>query len=326
MEVGNISESILKRAVLSQISHKRDEVIVWQDIGEECSIIDLDPNEWVILTTKSVSGTYKNRERIALHSVANKILAKGGQIFACLITILLPDNTYESALEKIIKEFETNCSEINIDILEVRTEVSMAVTSPVITVTGIGKCEKGKGSDKDLVKPGLEIVMTGWAGLEGTSVIANKTEEHLLSRFTGDFVGSAKDLINNISIMEEAKLAIKTNPALMYAIGEGGIFAALWKMAEASAVGLEINLAKIPLKQETIEICELYDLNPYELASNGSMLVVTDQANSLVAKLHENKINAAVIGRITSGNEKAVINGDYKRFLTPPKRDELYKI
>ena len=51
------------------------------------------------------------------------------------------------------------------------------------------------------------------------------------------------------------------------AMGEGGILRALWKMAEASRVGLRADLRKIPVRQETIEICERFDLNPYKLLS-----------------------------------------------------------
>ena len=46
-------------------------------------------------------------------------------------------------------------------------------------------------------------------------------------------------------------------------MGEGGFLSALWKMAEASQVGLEMDFSKVPIRQETIEICEIFDINPY---------------------------------------------------------------
>ena len=55
-------------------------------------------------------------------------------------------------------------------------------------------------------KPNQDIIMTKWAGLEGTSIIANEREEELLERFAKDFVERAKGLINYISVIEEAKL------------------------------------------------------------------------------------------------------------------------
>ena len=44
----------------------------------------------------------------------------------------------------------------------------------------------------------------------------------------------------------------------MHDVTEGGIFGALWEMAEASGVGLEIDLKKIPIRQETVEVCEFF--------------------------------------------------------------------
>ena len=75
-----------------------------------------------------------------------------------------------------------------------------------------------------------------------------------------------------------------------------------------------------------MEICEYFDLNPYMLISSGCMLIVTDNANLLVDRLNEEGIAAAVIGRITQGHDRVIINGDERRYLEPPKADELYKV
>ena len=54
--------------------------------------------------------------------------------------------------------------------------------------------------------------------------------------------------------------------------------AALWEMAEEEKIGFEIAMGSISLKQETVEICEYYRLNPYQLTSAGSYLILTDEA------------------------------------------------
>ena len=43
----------------------------------------------------------------------------------------------------------------------------------------------------------------------------------------------------------------------MHDVAEGGIFAALWDMAQAGNVGLDIDFRSIPVKQEIIELCEM---------------------------------------------------------------------
>lgn len=82
-------------------------------------------------------------------------------------------------------------------------------------------------------------------------------------------------------------VAVKSGVSAMHDVTEGGIFGALWEMAEASGVGLEIDLKKIPVRQETIEICEFFGINPYQLISSGCMLMAAEDGNLLVRELEK---------------------------------------
>ena len=112
----------------------------------------------------------------------------------------------------------------------------------------------------------------------------------------------------------------------MHDVTEGGIFGAFWEMAEASGIGLEIDLKQIPVRQESIEICEFFGLNPYELISSGSMLIAAPDGYQMVRELKKAGIPAVVVGKATAGNDRILINGEERRFLEPPKQDELYKV
>jgi hydrogenase maturation factor len=110
----------------------------------------------------------------------------------------------------------------------------------------------------------------------------------------------------------------------MHDVTEGGVFGALWEMAAASGTGIEVDLKKIPVRQETVEICEYFDINPYMLISSGAMLIATAHGSHLVDRLAAAGIHGAVIGCATSGNDRIIRNGDERRFLEPPKTDELF--
>ena len=75
-------------------------------------------------------------------------------------------------------------------------------------------------------------------------------------------------------------------------------------MAEASGVGLDIDLKKIPIRQETVEICEYFDINPYELISSGCMLMAAPDGNGLVMALERAGSPATIIGKATEGNDR----------------------
>ena len=129
-----------------------------------------------------------------------------------------------------------------------------------------------------------------------------------------------------LSVLPEAMIAREHAVAAMHDVTEGGIFGALWEMAEASGVGLEIDLKKIPVRQETIELCEFFDVNPYELISSGCMLMAAADGNTIVRELEKAGIHAVVAGKATAGNDRILYADKECRFLEPPKADELYKI
>jgi hydrogenase maturation factor len=197
---------------------------------------------------------------------------------------------------------------LGVDIIGGHTEVTKAVNQPIISVTGVGKIKRSEMIQTAGAKPGQEIVMSKWAGLEGTAIIAAAKEKELLSKYTASFIEGAKKMIDFISVVPEAEAARAVGVTSMHDVTEGGIFGALWEIGAASKVGLEVDLKKILLKQETVEICEFYDINPYMLISSGCLLMVTDRANLLVDRLKAEGIPAAVIGRITEGNDRIIIN------------------
>jgi hydrogenase maturation factor len=326
MNLGKVSETVLKRSILNQIGHRREEVLVGPAIGEDCSVLAIEEDEVLVLSTDPITGTVQDIGTLAVHITANDIASNGAEVIGIMLTILLPDKTEESQLRTAMQDMEAACRQLNIEIIGGHTEITKAVHQPIITVTGIGKMKRNEMIKTAGAKPGQEIVMTKWAGLEGTAIIATAKEADLRTKYNQSFLDGAKKLIDYISVVPEARIAKDCKVTSMHDVTEGGIFGALWEIGAASKVGLEVDLKKILLKQETVEICEFYDVNPYMLISSGCMLIITDQANYLVDRLKEGGIAAAVIGRITEGNDRVIINEDEKRFLEPPKSDELYKV
>lgn len=326
MNLGKIPETVLNRSVLNQIKHRREEVLVGPAVGEDCSVLAVEEDEVIVISTDPITGTTKEIGTLAVHITANDIASTGAEVIGIMLTVLLPEGSEESELKTMMKDIEAVCSQLNIEILGGHTEVTKAVNQPIVTVAGIGKMKRSELIKTSGARPGQEIVMTKWAGLEGTAIIAASKDEELKTMYSAGFIEGAKQLMNYISVVPEAAVARAVGVTSMHDVTEGGIFGALWEIGAASKVGLEVNLKKILLKQETVEICEFYNLNPYKLISSGCMLMVTDRGNMLVDRLQAKGIPAAVIGYITEGNDRVIVNDEEKRYLEPPKADELYKV
>jgi len=137
-----------------------------------------------------------------------------------------------------------------------------------------------------------------------------------------------KDVINQYIVVENNNLkefAAKMGVAAMHDVSRGGIFGALWEMASSAGLGIEAYLDKIKVRQETIEVCELLGLNPYTLVSGGALLMITENGDLLKEELEKLEIRAEVIGKLTDSNDRVVIKGEERRFLEPPKSDDIVK-
>ena len=326
MKIGKVQESVLKRSVLRQLKTRRGEIILGAGLGEDCAILAPGEGEIVLLSSDPITGTGKDMARYGIHASANDIAASGGEPTAVLLTILLPPSCEEKELRELMAQAEETCASLHIQIAGGHTEVTDAVNRMVLTVTAVGKAAAGTAVATGTAKPDGDLVVTKWIALEGTSIAAKEKEEQLRTRFPGFLVEEAMAFDRYLSIIPEAAVAGKSGVWALTDVTEGGIFGALWEMAESSGVGLEIDLKKLPIRQETVEICNFLDWNPYELISGGSLLIAAENGADLVRKLEAEKIPAAVVGRTTRGKDRIVKNGEEKRFLEPAKPDELYQL
>lgn len=325
MEIGKIPENILKRSILKKLTVKRPEVLVHAGVGEDCAVLE-PSGDATLLSTDPITGTAKDIGKLAFHVTANDIASSGGELVGMLLTIIFPPDSREAELKRIMEDITELAETYHVEILGGHTEVSAAVNQTLVSVTGIGRVSRQRMITTGGLKPGQDIVVTKWIGLEGTSILAAEREAELAAQLPAALIQTARAFAKYLSVLPESRIAMEVGVSAMHDVTEGGIFGALWEMASAAGVGLEIDLKKIPIRQETVEICEVFDINPYQLISSGSMLIGTDHGSQLVEAFKRAGIHSAVIGRATEGNDRVIINGEEKRFLEPPKTDELFRV
>ena len=192
-----------------------------------------------------------------------------------------------------------------------------------MNVTILGKKEKNLHKNFHTYEAGQDILLTKWAGMGGTIVLSKKEQKRLEKRLPSYIVENGIALEKQLSVLPESRIAMETGALGMHDVSRGGIFSALWELAEKGNVGIEVDLKKIPIRQETIEICEILGVNPYELYGAGAMLMVSDKGNQLLHELEKQQIPAAIIGKITEENGKVILNGEETRYLDRPKNDSL---
>ena len=176
------------------------------------------------------------------------------------------------------------------------------------------------------IRPGDFIVATKWIGIEGALEIINHKRDELIKRFSPSFMEYFKDYEASLSIDKESGACDSFMIKETICVSDGGIFKALGELSKTAGRGLEVDIKKIPVRQEVIEICNFFDISPYEMKSKGMVLMVLAEPEALVDYLREEGIPATVIGKIRDDNDKIIINKEAVRYLDKIKQDSIYKI
>lgn len=172
--------------------------------------------------------------------------------------------------------------------------------------------------------PGDSILMTGFAGDAGAMILAERLRETLLKRFSSEFLSGIGG-IKGESPEQEVLVILSGLPGVsgITALGEGGFYKGLWDFIGKTGSGVRVRLNDVPIRQETVELCEFLNGNPYRLFSKGSFLAAVRKPEDALEILLKAGIPAETVGTVVKAPEKTVIRGGEPFFLERPKKDFL---
>ena len=183
MKIGKLSESALQKVVFEQLHTRREEVLVGPGIGEDCAALKLQEGEVFVTSTDPITGTAQDIGTLAIQITANDLASAGAEPVGVLLTVLLPPEIEEPDLREMMQQVEAACAKAGVQVMGGHTEITAVVNQPVISVCGVGKVKDGCLISTGGAKPGMDILVTKWIGIEGTSIIENEQDFlHLLSK------------------------------------------------------------------------------------------------------------------------------------------------
>ena len=313
LRTGRVKESVYRRSVLRPLQQGR------QGKGPDSDLLP------VKLKMTSIQGWILAARR-AVYGMENTLLAAGVLPERMMVDVLMPAGTEESSLKALFRELDCVCRQEKLLLLPGTAAVTSAVNTLILSVAGYGLPADLPAADSRPEAAGRDLVMVGHAGREGAAMLAIGKEEQLVSRYPASFIHTAGDFYADAGMAETADILRNHGALKIHAVGEGGVFGSLWELAASLGTGLEVEIRKIPIRQHTVEICEFFDLNPYMLLSGGCMLAVCRDGEEAVHALWERGMEAGIIGKTIEGNDRLIHYDTEKRYLEPPKTDEIYKI
>ncbi|WP_456422699.1 AIR synthase family protein [Thermococcus sp.] len=323
MKPGKLPPELLERLVLSRVPSRGKGVILGPGPGIDGSAMEVGGT--LVASSDPITGATRRIGFYAVHVNANDVAVMGAEPRWFLTTILLPEDANEDLLVEIVGEISRESEKLGVAVVGGHTEVTPGLDRPIVVGTMLGEAERLVRPDG--AKPGDAIIMTKWAGIEGTAIIAEELRERLTPVLGEELIERASLLIEYLSVLPEARLLRRVANA-MHDPTEGGILNGLHEMADASGLGFRVYADKIPLREETKILCSYLHLNPLALISSGVLLasVPRDSAKKTVEELLSQGITASVIGEFLAEDKRVIIKGNEEQPAWRPESDELWKV
>ena len=284
------------------LSFEDPSVLIHPGVGEDTAAVDVKNEEVLVLKSDPITFATDAIGQYAVLINANDIATAGAKPRWFLITLLFPCGTVAAEILQTMQELQDVCRQWGIALCGGHTEITDAVTRPVITGMLTGTVEKGNLIDKRDMIPGDHVLLTKAVAVEGTSIIAREFGGRLkkLGMPESD-IETCRQFLFRISILKEAEIAVRTGGvSAMHDVTEGGLATAMQELSFAGQHRIRVYMEKIPIFPQTEKISELLGIDPLGLIGSGSLLICCRKAvsNELIKKIQDAGIQAACIGEI----------------------------
>jgi hydrogenase maturation factor len=332
--LGKLKHEYLAK-LIANLEIKDERVISGSKIGEDAAVIDIPGDNYLVAKTDPITFATDHIGYYVVNINVNDLVCTGAKPQWFQSTILLPErNTTPELIEQIFEDINNSCKSLEITVIGGHTEITSQLNRPVIIGSLIGEVKKNKLVLNSGAEPGDALLLTKGIFIEGTSLIGREKEKELADQgFNREFIQKCQDYLFDpgISVYKEAILAhdnfqIKSchDPT------EGGIYTAIAEMTIASMTGAIIEEEKISILPEPKIFSKIFDLNPYNTISSGSLLIAVSQEDSpeLIDLLRNNNIIVEQIGKFVSRNKGLrVKKNDGKYYpLKYSETDEITKV
>lgn len=330
LPAGKLPAGLLQKA-LAGLAVSDPSVLVGAAIGEDAAALDIREDEVLVMASDPVTLASESLARYAVLVNANDVATSGATPRWFVTTLLFPPGSTASEILGLTAEIQTVCAQNDISVCGGHTEITDAVSRPLVVGTMAGTVRAGGLIDKRSMRQGDRVLLTKGVAVEGTGLLAREYAEALLGAgMSEDELERCATFLDRISVLEEAGIARSfAGVSALHDVTEGGVATALRELGAAGGRRLRLHLDRIPIYPETARLCSILGLDPLGLIGSGSLLVTCDPHDTpaLVEALTAAGIETTEIGEVLEeGTDVEALHGGVPAELTFFERDELSRL
>lgn len=241
---------------------------------------------------------------LAVNGTVND-LAVGGAIPRFLsLGLVIEEGLPVATLRRILESLGRAAKEAGVQVVTGDTKVVQrgAADQLFINTSGVGVIPAGVNVSSRGLREGDVLLVNGYLGDHGAAILVGRGELKLETDIPSDCAP--------LNGLVQALLAEVEVHALRD-VTRGGLSAVVNELALASEVGIRVDEAALPVRQEVRGFCEILGLDPVHLANEGKLVAAVPAEHAEraleVLRAHPLGENAAVIGHCTSEVPRGVV-------------------
>lgn len=264
--------------------------------------------------------------QLAVCGTVNDLSMMGAtEVLGLTCAVIVEEGFLRANLERVQASIAAACRRADARILTGDTKVmgKGQLDGLVLNTAGVGFADRVV---RDCgLRPGDRIVLSGTVGDHGFAVLAARSGLALQAELRSD-VAPLNGLVRAALRAGGESVSAMKDPT------RGGVSSALHEMAAKSGVGVVLDEAKVPVRDEVRAAAELLGIDPLQVANEGKALfgVHPDAAERVVEALREHPLgrDAAVVGTCVDEHPGRVVleTGFGRRLLAELEGDPLPRI
>ena len=279
-ELSNIGETALIKKITKSFKLSNKSSIL--GIGDDAALINFDQKEIVVSKDILVEGVHFDLSYMPLKHLGYKsivvnvsdILSMNASPSQILVSVAASNRFKLDAIEAIYDGINAACSEYNLDL--VGGDTTSSNKGLIISVTCIGNIDKKKVVKRSGAKDGDIVIVSGDLGgsYMGLQVLereksvfeVNSNSQPNLSEYTYCIQRQLKPEARKdvIKVLDELNII----PTSMIDISDG-LSTEINHLSSSSNISIHIYEDKIPISDETKNVCNEFNINPTVAALNG---------------------------------------------------------
>ena len=331
--MGKVSRAFFETVISRHLGTRRKDVIVGPANGIDIGVVRLPDGRALVSTTDPIyivpQYGWERAAWFAFHILASDLTTSGIAPQYITMDWNLPMDIEDDAIEAMLKVLDRESKRYGAAIVTGHTGRYEGCAYPMVGgATFLAVAPKEGWVTADLARPGNRILVTKTAALEATAILANTFPAILGRHLSPERAKRAQDLFLSMSTVDDALTAAtvglrKEGVWAMHDATEGGVRNAVWEMSQASRLGVDVDLSKVPVDPAVADTCRVFGMEPLDAISEGTLLLAVhpDVSVEVLAKLKRKGILAADIGAFTRKGDACRDRG---KPFAPAERDPFW--